>query len=65
MTTAANAPLHTGGSAGHGADDTVDRGAAYRTRGLGGRLRGTTHCPTSSTNGVVNDTHDDSLMICC
>ena len=44
MTTAADAALHTGGRAGHGADNAVDRGAADRTCGLGGYLRGTPHC---------------------
>lgn len=46
----------------HSADDTVDRGPAYRARGHRGRIRGTTDCPPYAAYRAA-DTHDRSLIL--
>jgi hypothetical protein len=64
MATLADAALHPFCSSGHGADDTVDRGTADCARGRGGGCRGAARRSSYGAYGAVNDTHDDSLMIC-
>lgn len=65
MATTADSPLDPGCGPGDRTDDTVDRGTAHGTRGLGGRFRGPARRSSYGAYGAVNDTHDDSLMIGC